>query len=149
MDVEDAVAREAIRDIVARYNSNSDTGRFENVFELFAADAVMEIVQSQGEVTRYAGIDEIKTIFTGAQDRVASRPGAAPGFIRHFTATHQIDLIDPDHARGRLYFLVLMAHGLDHWGRYVDEYVRADTRWLFSDRKVYVDGRLAESWFVD
>ncbi|MET0627555.1 MAG: nuclear transport factor 2 family protein [Acidimicrobiia bacterium] len=34
-------AREEIRDLVARYNANGDTGRFPQVLELFAPDAVM------------------------------------------------------------------------------------------------------------
>ena len=146
--LDDAIARDSIRDLVARYNSNSDSGRFEPLFELFASDAVMETAEFGGEFVRYEGIDEIKKIFTGAQQRIASRPSDAPAYIRHFTATHQIDLIDADHASGRLYFMVLMAHGLDHWGRYIDQYVRHDDRWRFAHRKVHVDGRTSQSWFA-
>jgi hypothetical protein len=148
MDVNAVVAREGIRDLVARYNSNSDSGRFEPLFELFAEDAVMETAEYGGELVRYEGREEIKKIFVGALERMESQPqGSAGGYIRHFTATHQIDLVDADHARGRLYFAVLMAHGLDHWGRYIDEYVRRDGRWLFAHRKVHTDGRVAASWF--
>jgi len=149
MDIDAVIARESIRDLVARYNSNSDSGRFDPLFELFAPDAAMETADFGAEFTRFQGLEEIKKVFTGARDRIESRPDAAPGYIRHFTATHQIDLIDADHARGRLYFAVLMAHGLDHWGRYVDEYVRFDDRWVFAHRKVHVDGRASESWFSD
>jgi hypothetical protein len=148
--IDQAVAREAIRDLVARYNSNSDAGRFGPLFELFAPDAVMETGDLGAELTRYEGLEGITRIFTGAKDRVESRPDtASPGYIRHFTATHQIDLVDADHAGGRLYFAVLMTHGLDHWGRYIDQYVRLDGRWKFAHRKVYVDGRVAGSWFAD
>jgi hypothetical protein len=147
--IDEAVAREAIRDLVARYNSYSDSGRFEPLFGLFAPDAVMETGDLGGEFTRYDGLEEITRIFTGAQDRVRSRPDSeSPAYIRHFTATHQIDLIDTDHATGRLYFAVLMTHGLDHWGRYIDRYVRFDGGWKFAHRKVYVDGGVAESWFA-
>src|SRR4051812_22230114 len=128
-------AREAIRDLVARYNANGDSGRFAQVVELFAPDAVM--ITGDGTKT---GPAEILTIFTGAKDRFArgargargaddvndvpsssQDPAPAPAVVRHFTATHQIDLIDPQTARGRCYFQVLTATGLDHWGRYVDE----------------------------
>jgi hypothetical protein len=148
--IDEAVAREGIRDLVARYNSNSDSGRFGPLFDLFAPDAVMETGDVSGEFTRYVGIEEISKIFTGAQDRMQSQPQeASPAYIRHFTATHQIDLIDADHASGRLYFAVLMAHGLDHWGRYIDQYRRLDDRWKFAHRKVHLDGRVSGSWFAD
>ena len=48
LDVHDLeMLHAAIRDLVARYNANGDSGRFDQVLELFAPDAVMEIV---GEV---------------------------------------------------------------------------------------------------
>jgi hypothetical protein len=147
--LDELLARDGIRDLVARYNSYGDSGRFAPLFELFASDAVMETGDLGGEFTRYEGLEEVTKIFTGAQDRIRSRPdSSSPGYIRHFTATHQIDLIDADHASGRLYYAVIMAHGLDHWGRYIDQYIRLDGRWKFAHRKVYVDGRNGTSWFA-
>ena len=148
MDVDDLIARESIRDLVARYNAYGDSGRFEALSELFAVEAVMEIAQLGGGLIRHEGRADIGQIFSRVSDRVLSQPGAVPSYIRHFTATHQIDLVDTDHAEGRLYFVVYMPHGLDHWGRYVDRYERADGAWLFAHRKVFVEGRTAESWFV-
>jgi hypothetical protein len=58
--------------------------------------------------------------------------------------THQIDFDDQTHARGRCYYQVLMAHGLDHWGRYFDEYGERDGRWLFTNRKVTTDGHASD-----
>jgi hypothetical protein len=52
---------------------------------------------------------------------------------------------DEDHARGRSYFMVLMPHGLDHWGRYVDRYERRDGRWLIVERQALSDGRVDSS----
>jgi SnoaL-like domain len=147
--IDEAVAREGIRDLIARYNSNGDSGRFEPLFELFAPDAVMETGDFNGKFTRYDGREEVKKIFTGARDRMQAQPDAATGYIRHFTATHQIDLVDADHATGRCYFVVLMAHGIDHWGRYVDQYVRIDGRWKFAHRKVHLDGKESVSWFTN
>ena len=148
MDVDDLIARESIRDLVARYNAYGDSGRFEALSELFAADAVMEIVGLGGGLVRHEGRADIGQIFSRVSDRVGSREGAGPSYIRHFTATHQIDLVDAEHAEGRLYFVVYMPHGLDHWGRYVDRYARVEGAWVFADRKVYVEGRTANSWFV-
>ena len=147
MELWELDARESIRDLVTRYNSNGDSGRFPQVLELFAPDAVMEIVGSDGGITAYRGRDEIATIFTGTKERWAESAGrrGAPAYIRHCVFTHQVDLLDRTHARGRCYFQVLMAHGLDHWGRYIDEYEQRDGRWLFTVRRVTTDGRVASS----
>ncbi len=140
-------AREAIRDLVPRYNSNGDTGRISHVLELFADDAVMEVPGDDGSPRVYRGHDEIATIFTGARDRWAATNSTrqAPGYIRHSVSTHQIDLIDEDHASWRAYFQVVMSHGLDHWGRYFDDYEQRHGRWLFTRRRVTTEGRSANS----
>jgi hypothetical protein len=154
MTLDDLLAREGIRDLVARYNSYGDTGKFDRLWDLFAQDAVMEIGPARGERTTYTGLDEVKRIFTGAQGRVAAQPESGdPLYLRHFTATHQIDLVDADHATGRCYFSVIIGGGghqggVDHWGRYIDEYVRIDGNWRFGRRRVYVDGRVENSWFA-
>jgi hypothetical protein len=144
MELWELEARESIRDLVARYNANGDSGRFAEVLALFADDAVMDI----GDGQRYEGIARIETIFTGTQKTVKSLGTGADGgsaaakrvYMRHHTSTLQIDLLDPEHAKGRCYYQVLMQDGLDHWGRYVDEYEKRDGRWLFTNRKVTMDG---------
>lgn len=136
-----AVARDAIRDLVARYNANGDTGRFTQVRELFTPDAIMRIEPEQ----EYVGIDAIMTIFTGTSSSTAA--SGALTHVRHFTSTHQIDFDDDDHASGRLYFAVLTDVGLDHWGRYVDRYVRTAEGWRFARRSVSVDGWSESSLF--
>lgn len=151
MTLEQLLAREGIRDLVARYNSYSDTGRFEPLFELFAEHSAMETTGADGVKTTWDGRENVKLIFTGAHQRIETRTdAAAAAYIRHFTATHQIDLIegDPDHASGRCYFAVIMANGLDHWGRYVDRYIRIGGDWKFERRSVTIDGRSETSWFA-
>jgi len=146
MELWELMAREGIRDLVSRYNSNGDTGRLAQVFELFAPDATMQIGGDGGEARTYRGIEEIKTIFTGAVETFRETAGkrAQPGYVRHCIATHQIDLVDEEHAKGRCYFFVIRANGLDHWGRYLDDYEARDGRWLFSYRKVTTEGRQPE-----
>jgi hypothetical protein len=86
-------------------------------------------------------------------DASASNPGGGGSgsgsttrhHIRHFTSTHQIDLIDESHAVGRCYFLVVMPHGVDHWGRYIDEYGRREGRWVITLRRALTDGRVDRS----
>ncbi|MEN8161040.1 MAG: nuclear transport factor 2 family protein [Myxococcota bacterium] len=139
METWELVAREAIRDLVARYNANGDAGRFGPMLELFAEDAVLEIPGST-----HRGKAEIRALFEGVSGRTGE--GRAARLIRHFTATHQIDVLSETEARGRAYYAVLTDRGLDHWGRYVDEYRRIDGRWLFWRRKVTTDGELPGGW---
>jgi hypothetical protein len=148
-------ARECIRDLVARYNAKADAGRFDEVAALFAVDAVMELVSVDGGTRRFEGRDAIGSLLAGtkaAWDPERGRVGAADRgravgrhHVRHFVATHQIDLVDRDHARGRSYYLVLMNHGLDHWGRYVDEYEVRDGVWSITRRRVLSDGHAPDA----
>lgn len=141
MEAWELEAREAIRDLVARYNANGDTRRIDQVIELFAPDAVMEITDG---VPR-AGTEAIRSLFTAVTNR--PRADDRPTYVRHMTATHQIDLIDKSTAKGRCYFLVLTDVGLDHWGRYIDDYRTVDGVWRFARRRVTTDGHSPNSMF--
>ena len=133
MEAWESVARESIRDLVARYNANADSGRFDQVLACFASDAVMEL-----DGTAYRGHDEIRSIFTAAADR--ARRGPDPVLVRHHTSTLQIDVAGPRQASSRCYYQVLGAQGLDHWGRYLDDYAMIDGRWRFSRRREFLEG---------
>ena len=132
-------ARESIRDLVARYNANGDSGRFDAMLALFAEDATLEL---DGETLH--GRPAIRAFF----ERVAERtgPGRAAALVRHFTGTHQIDMLSEREARGRCYYAVLTERGLDHWGRYVDEYRQLDGHWLFQRRKITLDAAVPGGW---
>jgi ketosteroid isomerase-like protein len=135
METWELEARESIRDLVARYNANGDAGRIDPMVELFAGDAVLEVPD---ETVR--GGDAIRGFFRGvAGDKTGH-------LLRHFTATHQIDVDSPDAARGRCYYAVLTEDGLDHWGRYLDRYRRVAGAWRFGERRVTVDGRVPGGW---
>lgn len=140
MDLEELVARESIRDLVARYNSNGDSGRFDEVLELFAPDAVMD---TDGEI--HDGRHAIRAMFEAAAATVAAH-GAGRRYIRHHTSTLQIDLLSPSTARSRCYYQVLTPEGLDHWGRYLDEYAVVEGRWVFSRRREILDGLVPGGW---
>lgn len=143
MQHSDVVAREAIRDLVARYNANGDSGRLPQVMELFVDDAVMEIdLGTGGAPERHDGLAAIEDVFKGAVGG-----DVAPTHVRHFTATLQIDLVDDSTATSRCYYQVLTQVGLDHWGRYVDRCVRTDAGWRFAERRVTVDGYAPDSLF--
>ncbi len=135
------VARESIRDLVARYNANGDAGRFDPMLELFAQEATMDL---PGRVCR--GRTEIRAFFEGIASGTGRGNEERARFNRHFTDKKQIDLQNEYKTEGRAYYQVLTDRGLDHWGRYVDEYRRIDGRWLIFHRKVTVDGAVPDSW---
>jgi uncharacterized protein (TIGR02246 family) len=139
MDLWELIARESIRDLVARYNANGDSGRFDQVLALFAPDAVME---TDGEV--HVGHEEIRTIFSKAAD--AARRWPEPVGMRHSTSTLQIDVASRSAASSRCYYQVVTSQGLDHWGRYLDTYCMRDGKWLFAHRREFVDGTVPGSW---
>lgn len=133
-------AREAIRDLVARYNANGDAGRLDELTALFAPDAILELPGR-----RCCGLNEIRAMFEEAVARTGADASPAR-FVRHFTSTLQIDLEGPDSARSRCYYLVLSDRGLDHQGRYVDRYARRDGDWRFVHRQVTVDACAPGGW---
>ena len=140
MEIWELVARESIRDIIARYNCNGDSGRIDAMMSLFTPDAVLEVPGREPLVGREA----IRHFFTAV-----ARPDDTtfvPKRFHHHTATHQIDIVDKQSAKGRCYFAVLTQDGLDHWGRYVDEYRCHDGQWKIQNRNVYVDGLTPGGW---
>ncbi len=142
LQLSDLLAREAIRDLVTRYNSYGDSGLFDRMIGLFAPDATVEI-----NGVAHHGLDEIRRVFTGVPEHT-SGTGGRPAYLRHCTATHQIDLRDESAATGRCYFFVLTAVGLDHWGRYLDDYRALDGEWRFARRRVLTDTRGPHSIFA-
>jgi uncharacterized protein (TIGR02246 family) len=136
MDVRDweVAAREAVRDLIARYNFCGDRGRFDELLELFADDATLVT-----DTATYVGRAAIRQMFVGAVDDEPQR-------IRHFTSTLVIDLTADDRAAARSYFQVLTGSGVDHWGTYRDVLVLEADRWLFSRREVRVDGFVPGGW---
>lgn len=139
MEPWELAARESIRDLVARYNANGDSGRFDAMLALFTEDAVLEVPERS-----FTGRAAIRGFFESVSAGEGDRPRVRA--IRHYTATLQIDLESQREARGRCYYQVLTEAGLDHWGRYVDRYRREDGRWLFAHRAVSVDGAVPGGW---
>ena len=139
MDVWELVAREEIRELVARYAHCADSGRFEEMVGLFAEDGVLEIVDRDALHGRQAILDFLVTTATRLRD------SAAPRSIRHHVASLRIEVSRSGEATSASYFLVVGDHGPDHWGRDRDRYAQRDGRWLFARREVRVDGRAPDS----
>jgi hypothetical protein len=153
MEIWELLARECIRDTIVRYNSNGDAARWDELEVLFASDAVMDI---DGQI--YEGRPAIMAMFRAVQ--VSADDDAIPGtqdspttmtewlargnkpFLRHFTATTQIDVQSETRATARSYYCVLTVHGLDHWGRYIDDFTLIDGRWVFARRQHRLDAAI-------
>jgi hypothetical protein len=160
MEVWELIARESIRDCIARYNANGDSGRIDEMVEVFAPDGVMETAGQRYE-GRAAIHAFMSSVVTAGRTDPPSQPvdpatprtpteewiarGRAP-FIRHFTATTQIDVLSETAARARSYYLFVTVHGLDHWGRYLDEFAPVDGRWLITHRREITDAAFAGGW---
>lgn len=141
-------ARESIRDLVARYNANADSGRYDEVVSLFTPDATIETGDGN-ERLQHHGHEGIRALLGGAAalwapDDRTPRPMTGH-HVRHRVATHVIDFDGVTRASGYSYFEVLMPHGLDHWGRYLDKYEMRDDHWLFTYRRAFTDGRRGSS----
>jgi hypothetical protein len=153
MELWELVARESIRDRIARWNSNGDAGRMAEMVLVLAPEVEFSI--RDGEV--YHGRDEVlqslldvRDAGSGASDSSPPSgrylpPGKQPS-IRHYTSNPTIDFESESRARVRTYYAVLSSFGLDHWGRYLDEFGVVDGEWLITKRNVTTEGVDPDGW---
>ncbi|MFN8025598.1 MAG: nuclear transport factor 2 family protein [Acidimicrobiia bacterium] len=144
MELWEIDAHVQIRNLVATYNANGDSGRFDEMVQVFSPDGVLE---AGGGTHR--GRDAIIRFLTGVADGPAATPSAAPpprSYVRHMVATHKIDVLSADEATGYAYYQVITKIGLDHWGRYFDRYENVDGTWLIAHRRATTDGAVEGSW---
>lgn len=140
MQIWELVVRESVRDVIARYNSYGDSGRMEDLLDLFTEDAVMDM-----EDDVFTGRQAIADGFLAAGRKfvVFAKESKAPRdlpVLRHLTATHVIDATSETSATCTSYFLTMMHKGPDHWGSYTDAFREEDGRWRISHRRVVVEG---------
>ncbi|MEO8602313.1 MAG: nuclear transport factor 2 family protein [bacterium] len=140
MELWELVAREGIRDLVARYAHAADSGRFDDVAAAFSPDGVLETPDR----FEHRGREAIGAFLGGTRTALADATDVP--LIRHHVSNLRIDLIDPTSATGAAYFFVVTQRGPDHWGRYRDRYVCLDGSWLFAHRRVRLDGYAPGSW---
>jgi SnoaL-like domain len=128
------VARERIRDTLARYNWSGDAGRVAGLAETFCADGVLEI---RG-LRPLCGRSEIASFLSGVTGDVADNGDVKP-VIRHNLANVLFTGLTPHEAQVSSYFTVVTHIGLDHFGRYRDTLVPDGDTWLIKHRKVSTD----------
>ncbi|WP_280219624.1 nuclear transport factor 2 family protein [Nocardia neocaledoniensis] len=149
MNTGELLAREQIRDLVARYNSLGDRGLSVEVAELFDEDGVLEVADAGGTRTA-SGKPSIRDLLEEIKSSWRDESGEdRPLYVRHVVGTHVIDLLAADSARGVAYVLVLRAEGLVAGGRYFDDYRQIAGRWVFASRRAVADTRSAASAVLD
>lgn len=139
-------AREAVRDLLARYTWAGDRGRSAELAACFLVDGVLDVGDHGG---RWEGRAEIQRQLDAVAERIAAAGGGA-GPVHHHVSSVLIDLLDTTSAEVRAYFCVFTDVGADHWGTYRDrvELDHADGTWRFASRSVRVLGHAPGSRFV-
>ena len=115
-----------ISELVAQYGRAVDDRDFDTLGEMYTADAVFDSVGGRATGRR------------SVIDYYRART-AAYGATYHYPHSNEIELVDPDRARG-----VVCAHAELAVGdesvfvalRYLDDYRREDGRWRFHERVV-------------
>jgi hypothetical protein len=140
METWELIAREQIRDTLARYNWSGDSGRLDGLAETFCADGVLEIRGSEA----LRGRSQIAAFLGGVTGSIAGNVDVKP-VVRHNVANVLFTAVTPDEAQVSSYFTVVTHIGLDHFGRYRDVLVPDGDAWLIKHRKVSTDWAAPDS----
>jgi SnoaL-like domain len=140
LEIWELVARERIRDTLARYNWSGDAGRLDGLTETFSPDGVLEIrgfepLRGRSAIQRFLG---------GVTAKTATSAATKP-IVRHNLTNVLFTDLSPDQAQVSSYFTVVTHIGLDHFGRYRDILVCDGDTWLIKHRKVSTDWAAADS----
>jgi hypothetical protein len=142
MELWELVAREEIRETLARYHYFGDSAKFEPMAALFAVDGILEVLGEEAVVGRPAIID----FLTGVNRDVVALSDMP--MLRHYATNVTITVVSPEEATAASAFFVVSETGLDHWGRYRDRLVPADGGWRFAHRSVRTDGYAPGGWAI-
>ena len=131
MEMWEVIAREQIRDTLARYNWSGDAGRIDGLAGTFCADGVLEVrgmepLRGRSEIVAFLG-----TVTGNVVVDIDVKP-----IVRHNVANVLFTGLTADQAHVSSYFTVVTHIGLDHFGRYRDILVPDGETWLIKHRKV-------------
>ena len=146
--VDELIARECIRQTMARYNMAGDRLRAEDFVAVFTEDAVLETERvPEADAFRCEGREAIAQWFGRWRSRDREATAQRATFIRHHLSTSQIEFSATDTARARTYWVAYSDIGPDHCGYYVDLFRKAGEQWLIAHRKVRLDWRAPHSLY--
>jgi hypothetical protein len=133
------IARERIRDTLARYSWSGDSLQAGELAATFTEDGELEVRGSEPVRGRAA----IAAFISGVGERPVAP--AVRKIVRHNVTNIRFLELEPDRALVASYFTVLTEIGLDHYGRYRDTLVPVGDEWLFRHRFVSTDWSAAAS----
>jgi hypothetical protein len=147
--VEDLMAREEIRAVMAKYNVSGDRLKVDDYAACFTEDGIMEAEHPDPESRfRYEGREAIRAWQARWLERAqAGEKVHAASFARHHLSTCHIELTGPDTARARTYWTAWTDIGPDHAGYYLDEFRKEAGAWRIAHRRVREDWRSPGSLF--
>lgn len=126
--------KEAIAELIARYNYAIDHNDFQGWADCFALEGIFD-----GMIGRYAAHAELDRFMAEVQKLTATTPN-----LRHYVTNIQTE-INGDQARSRCFLLMTSTSKEGGTkvviaGEYEDTLVKRNGRWLFTERKVRMDG---------
>ncbi|HZM42932.1 MAG TPA: nuclear transport factor 2 family protein [Acidimicrobiales bacterium] len=143
MELWELIARERIRDTLARYTWSGDSLRAEELAAAFCEDGELE-VRGREPIRGRSAI----AAFIAGVGRQPPAPAAGTGarrIVRHNVTNIRFSELEPERALVASYFTVLTEIGLDHHGRYRDTFVPVGDEWLIRHRVVSTDWRAEAS----
>ncbi len=150
MTVDELIAREAIRDTMAKYNVSGDRLKVDDYAACFTEDGVIQSERAPGDyIFRYEGREAIRTWQRRWRDGKRGKDTAyGASFVRHHLGTCKIDLTGADTASARTYWVAWTDIGPDHNGVYIDDFRKIGDEWLIALRRVRRDWSSPNSLFV-
>lgn len=146
MELWELVARERVRDSLARYNWSGDRMRLDELAETFCEDGELEVrgsvsLRGRAAITGFLG-------GVGTPPNPLSKLPGSRRIVRHNVTNIRFTDVAPEEARVSCYFTVLTEIGLDHFGRYRDVFVPVGADWLIRHRLVSTDWSAPDSTMV-
>jgi SnoaL-like domain len=143
MELWELVARERIRDTLARYNWAGDALRLDELAQTFCEDGELEL-RGRDSVRGRAAIVEMLGGAVTAPNPTAQQSGVKR-IVRHSITNIRFTEVSRHEARVACYFTVLTEVGFDHYGRYRDVFVPVGDDWLIRHRFVSTDWSAPDS----
>lgn len=132
MDVWQLAIRESVRQTMADYTASTDRFDLPALTQCFTSEGVLVINEGRPMRGRAAIEAGLRGQVSGSNSRLTH--------VRHHVSSIRFAAVEPERVEVDSYFAVFTDVGVDHWGRYRDEFVPVDQRWLIGRRSIRVDG---------